>query len=369
MALARRSLPIATTTTSSSESRIALPEAAPPRPRGWGEAGARLVDGQGRSITYLRASITDRCGMACVYCMPLGGEDEHATRTDALEPEELTAIARALAGAGVRRIRLTGGEPLVRKDAVRIVALLRERSGARELAMTTNGARLAELARPLRDAGLEAVNVSIDSLDRARFAEITRGGELDSVLAGIRAAIDVGLEVKINCVALGGVNDHELGAIVDWAWSLGIVPRFIELMPIGEGATLPRERFLAARDIVARLGDRVVDASLAAQPDRGPARYLPASDRSGRRVGLITAVSDEFCGGCNRVRLTSRGELRACLASRRAVSLRDLVRAGASDLDVVWAASWSLGGKLDGHLFADAAQHEHERVGMSLIGG
>jgi len=358
----KRSLPIV------SASRIAVAEAAPPRPSGWGDAPSTLVDARGRAITYLRVSITDRCDMACVYCMPPGGEDEHAPRADVLSFEEIVAIARALTRGGVRRIRLTGGEPLVRKDVVRLVEHLRGAIDV-ELAMTTNASRLATLARPLRDAGLDQVNVSIDSLDRARFAEITRGADLGEVLAGIRAALEVGLEVKTNTVALGGVNDDELGAIVDWAWSSGIVPRIIELMPIGEGASLPRQRFTSAREIVERLGDRVRDERIDASAHRGPARYLRAADGSDRTVGLITAVTDEFCDGCNRVRLTSRGELRACLASRRAVSLRDVLRAGGDDRDLLWATAWSLGAKDAGHRFSDQLEDEHERVGMSLIGG
>lgn len=363
----RRSLPLAPTP--ATPSRMATSEPIPPRPRGWGEAApARLVDARGRAITYLRASIIDRCTMACVYCMPPGGEEEHAARADVLSFEELVRIARALALGGVRRLRLTGGEPLARRDVVRLVGMLRDGAGVERLVATTNGARLATLASPLREAGLDEVNVSLDSLDGARFAEITRGGELGEVLAGVHASLDAGLEVKINCVALGGVNEDELGAIVDWAWSLGVTPRFIELMPLGEAASLPRERFLPAREIEARLGARIVPGG-ERDPGRGPARYLVAADGSGRRVGLITAVSDDFCGGCNRVRITSRGELRACLASRRAVSLRDLVRAGASDLDLLWATSFSLGGKEAGHRFGDEDEREHENVGMSLIGG
>jgi cyclic pyranopterin phosphate synthase len=360
----RRALPLAP-----GASRIALVEPVPSRPSGW--APRPLEDARGRRITYLRASITDRCDMACVYCMPPGGEDEHATRQDLLTFEELVAIARAFAEAGVRRIRLTGGEPLVRRDVVRLVSMLRSGTAIGEIVMTTNGARLAALARPLRGAGLDGVNVSVDSLDRERFAAITRGGELKEVLAGIDAALDAGLEVKVNTVALGGVNEEELGAIVDWAWSIGIVPRFIELMPIGEAARLPSERFLPAARILERLGARVDATAAVAAPDpgRGPARYLPARDGSGRRVGLITAVSDEFCGGCNRVRLTSRGELRACLASRRAVSLRDVLRAGGDARDLLWAASWSLGAKDGGHRFTDPMADEHTRLGMSLIGG
>ena len=343
--------------------RAGSDEPVPEPPEGW--APGPLVDARGRRITYLRASITDRCSMSCVYCMPTGGEGVHARRPELLSFEEITRLVSLFARHGIRRVRLTGGEPLVRRDAVELVRRIAE-AGVGEIAMTTNGARLGTLARPLREAGLGSVNVSVDSLDGARFAEITRGGLLYEVLAGIDAALEVGLEVKINCVALGGVNDGELGAIVDWAWSLGIVPRFIELMPIGEAAGLPPERFVPAARIVEALGDRVEAGPAETVADRGPARYLGGP---GGRVGIITAVSDEFCAGCNRIRLTSHGSLRACLASRRAVSLRDRLRAGATDRELVWAALVSLGGKADGHAFADAGDREHARVGMSLVGG
>jgi cyclic pyranopterin phosphate synthase len=347
-------------------SRVARLEQAPPRPRGFGEPSLpKMVDARGREYTYLRVSITDRCNLACVYCMPAGGEIEHAHRPELLAFEEIVRLVSVLAESGVRRVRFTGGEPLVRRDVVRLVEMV-GRTSAEELVMTTNAVRLAELAEPLRRAGLHGVNVSIDSLDPDRFRVITRGGELGPVLAGVHAALEAGLEVKINCVALGGENDHELGALVDWAWGLGITPRFIELMPIGEGASLPAERFMSADDIVRALGDRVDGALDRGDSGKGPARYL--NGISGR-VGLITAVSDEFCASCNRVRITAKGDLRACLADRRAVSLRDLMREGASDADIAWAVGWSLGAKDAGHKFEDHAAEEHTHVGMSLIGG
>jgi cyclic pyranopterin phosphate synthase len=331
---------------------------------------AALTDPHGRTYTYLRLSVTDRCDFACVYCMPPGGEEDHATRPDLLTFEEATRVVALFAGLGVTRVRFTGGEPLVRRDVVRLVEMVHRRTGLERLVMTTNGSRLAELARPLRDAGLSGVNVSVDTLDPERFREITRGGELSRVLAGVHAALDVGLEVKVNAVALGGLNAADAPALVDWAWSLGITPRFIELMPLGEASKLPRERFLSQAELIALLGERV-DAQAAPQavPNQGPARYLPARDGSGRRVGFITAVSDEFCASCNRVRVTARGEIRACLASRDAISLRDLMRAGHSDAEIARAIQAALGHKREGHFFEDPAVLEHTRVGMSLVGG
>ncbi len=342
----------------------------PPRPPGFADdATPLLTDRAGRVYTYLRLSLTDRCNFACTYCMPPGGEHEHALRPELLSFEEVVRIVTVFAQGGVRRVRFTGGEPLVRKDVVRLVEMIHASTPVEELAMTTNGARLAELARPLRTAGLDVVNVSIDSLDPERFRAITRGGDLGAVLAGVHAALDAGLEVKINAVALGGENDHEVGALVDWAWSLGLTPRFIELMPIGEAARLPASTFLSAGAVRALLRDRLAADDGASDHRAGPARYVAAADGSGRRVGFITAVSDDFCASCNRVRVTAMGDVRACLADRKAISLRDLVREGATDADLSWAIHWSLSTKEAGHRFTDPAADEHERVGMSLIGG
>jgi cyclic pyranopterin phosphate synthase len=329
----------------------------------------RLVDTQGRAYTYLRLSVTDRCDFACLYCMPPGGEDDHAERPELLTFEEAARLTRVLAACGIERVRFTGGEPLVRRDVVRLVELVRRESGLTRLVMTTNGSRLGELATPLRAAGLAGVNVSVDTLDPGRFRELTRGGELRRVLAGVHAALAAGLEVKINAVVLGGLNDADAGALVDWAWELGNTPRFIELMPLGEAAKLPATRFVPQAALLARLGARLSREPAEAVSGQGPARYLAAADGSGRRVGFITAVSNEFCGSCNRVRVTARGDLRSCLASRSALSLRDLLRSGCSDAALAWAVQRALGGKLAGHLFADAAADEHTHVGMSLIGG
>jgi GTP 3',8-cyclase len=345
------------------------PAPAPVFAGSFGDELPALVDAQGRGYSYLRLSVTDRCDLACVYCMPPGGEDDHALRPDILSFEEAARLVSLFVELGVRRVRFTGGEPLVRRDVVHLVELVHRQTPGAELVMTTNATRLAELARPLRDAGLRGVNVSIDTLDAERFRSITRGGELGRVLAGVHAAFDAGLEVKLNAVALGGLNDVDAPALVDWAWSLGITPRFIELMPLGEAAHLPAERFLSRERLVELLGSRLSQESVSAAAAHGPARYLGARDGSGRKVGFITAVSDEFCASCNRVRVTARGDIRACLASRRAISLRDLLREGADDREIAWAIHAALGTKLAGHFFTDTAVEEHTHVGMSLIGG
>lgn len=329
-----------------------------------------LIDTQGRRYTYLRLSVTDRCDFACVYCMPPGGEEDHAQRPELLTFEEAARLVGVFARLGIERVRFTGGEPLVRRDIVRLVELVKRRTGLAKLVMTTNGSRLAELAAPLRAAGLTGVNVSIDTLDEGRFRELTRGGDLKRVLAGVHAALAAGLEVRINAVALYGLNHQDAGPLVDWAWELGVTPRFIELMPLGEAAKLSRERFLSRAKLIELLGERLLPTHEAlAIPGQGPARYVAARDGSGRKVGFISAVSNEFCESCNRVRITARGELRACLASRSAVSLRDLMRTGASDAELALAIHGALGTKLRGHFFADTSVHEHTHVGMSLVGG
>lgn len=339
-------------------------------PEGFAAGGLPpLVDGRGRHYRYLRMSVTDRCDLACVYCMPPQGEEDHARRPDLLTFEEHARLGGVFAGMGFSRVRLTGGEPLVRRDIVRLVELVARVPGLEPLVMTTNAMRLAELARPLAAAGLGGVNISLDSLDPDRFAQITRGGRLRQVLAGLHAAVDAGLGVKLNVVLLAGVNDDEAGRLVDFAWERGITPRFIELMPLGEAAKLPAERFLDHRALVHRLGARVAGEMQRGGEAHGPARYLQASDGSDRRVGFITAVSDEFCASCNRVRVSARGELRACLASREGVSLRERMRAGASDAELAWAVHCALGSKSVGHFFNDPRVDAHHRVGMSLIGG
>ncbi len=352
------------------DSRVAVYDSLPPRSSGWGDDGFPLLaDAQGRRYTYLRLSVTDRCDLACVYCMPPGGELEHSVRKELLSFEEAARLVRVFATMGIRRVRFTGGEPLVRKDVVALVDLVRRTTPVETLVMTTNATRLEELAAPLRDAGLVGVNVSLDSLDAERFAALTRGGDLRKVLSGIEAALAVGLEVKLNVVPVRGRNDDELGAIVDWCWARGITPRFIELMPLGEGAKLGSSARIDSGDVLRLLGDRVAGELLGARADHGPARYRHAADGSGRRVGFITPLSHEFCGTCNRVRITARGDVRACLASRRAISLRDVMRASPDDRELAWAVWWALAAKDEGHRFLDAAEREHESVGMSLIGG
>lgn len=349
-------------------------EVMPPMPEGFAaERLPKLVDKQGRRYTYLRFSVTDRCDLRCVYCMPPGGEDDHARRPELLNFEEASRLVTVFAESGIRRVRFTGGEPLVRRDFLRLVELVRRSTAVEEIVMTSNATRLAELAQPLADAGLNGVNISLDTLDTGHFRRLTRGGELKRVLAGIHAAVEAGLEVKLNTVLVRGETDHEAGRLVDFAWSVGATPRFIELMPLGAGSELPTSARVTAEEVARLLGSRIAlvppSKRHADAVPRGPARYLTAADGSGRRVGFITPLSHEFCDTCNRLRVTARGDLRACLASRRSTSLRDLMRAGASDRELAWGIHWALATKAEGHFFHDVSVDEHRHVGMSLIGG
>lgn len=306
--------------------------------------------------------------MACVYCMPAQGELEHGLRPELMTNDEIARLVRVMMPLGVRRVRLTGGEPLLRKGLPDLLRALGS-EGLDDIFLTTNASRLEALAHPLKQAGLRGVNISIDSLDPARFAQITRGASLDQVLRGIDQALDAGLEVKTNTVVLRGQNDHALAELIAWAHSKEITPRFIELMPLGEGALLPTQTFVPFTEMQRSLGDILIPEVGQPSEGAGPARYWSSRIDPSKKVGFITSVSEDFCGTCNRFRLTAVGEIRACLASRRALSLRDLMREGADDRALAWALHWSLLGKARGHAFTDPSEGEHTHVGMSLIGG
>ncbi|MCB9705323.1 MAG: GTP 3',8-cyclase MoaA [Myxococcales bacterium] len=327
-----------------------------PREEPLGEA---LVDRQARQVRYLRVSLTDRCNYRCTYCMPEEGI-EHRARGELLSLEEIVAICRAFAAWGVERVRLTGGEPTVRRGLVDLVralrAIPREGGGHLEVMMTTNGELLGELAGPLADAGLGGVTVSVDSLDPARFRRITRRGELARVLAGIDAARARGLRVKLNTVAIAGFNDDELASIARHAWSRGATPRFIELMPMAGGRLFVPGELLPAAAIRAAiaegLGAKVVADDGAGVRGLGPATYwrIAGGPEDGRRFGVIAAMTENFCASCNRLRLSASGQLHACLARDEAGDLRAALRSGRPDALAV-AVRAVLGRKEDGHRF------------------
>ena len=270
---------------------------------------------------------------------------------------------------GVRKIRLTGGEPTVRQGIVDLVRRMAAVPGIEQVVMTSNGHLLRELAAPLAAAGVSAINISLDTLDAARFRALTGRGDLARVLAGLDAAVAAGMRVKTNAVALRGVNDDELVALCEHAWSRGALPRFIEHMPMSDGALYATEAELPAAEI-----RRALEAALGplvpadrAGPDAGPARYWRVA-ATGREVGIISAMTEHFCDDCNRLRLTATGALHACLGHDDAISLRDVMRGGGSDDDVVRAIAASVTGKRAGHAFertGGGAPHKH----MIGIGG
>ena len=280
--------------------------------------------------------------------------------------EELERIVGLFVRLGVRKVRLTGGEPTVRRGFVDLVARLARIPGLEQLVMTTNGHLLADLAVPLVRAGLSAVNVSLDTLDADRFHAVTRRGDLARVLAGIDAAVAAGLRVKTNAVALHGINDDELAALCGDAWARGATPRFIEHMPMGGGEVYEHDREISARtirDAVAAQFGALVPAERGR--DAGPARYWALARDPSREFGIISAMTEHFCDDCNRLRLTATGELHACLGYDDARSLRDIVREGGSDDDLVHAIAGAVAYKRAGHAFAEAPPSTH----MMGIGG
>jgi cyclic pyranopterin phosphate synthase len=353
--------------------RLRPPPAAEPTP------GLPLVDPQARAIKYLRVSLTDRCNFRCTYCMPETGV-EQVTRRELLTLEEVVLVVRAFAAWGVERVRLTGGEPTVRQGLVELVGELSQISvgagtGRRlQVVMTTNGARLVELAAPLRAAGLAGLTVSIDSLDPTRFREITRRGELSQVLAGLEAATAAGFRsIKLNTVAVRGFNDDEIGALATWAWERGHVPRFIELMPMSGGRLfVPGELLPAAelrRAVEAHVGSALVGDTGEGLRGLGPASYWRVADgaHAGQRLGVIAAMTENFCASCNRLRISATGQLHNCLARDDTGDLRSALRphdpgALASRVRAI------LGHKRPGHEFQVDGQGGPDKA-MISIGG
>lgn len=327
-----------------------------------------LVDGFARRIRYLRVSVTDRCNYRCSYCMPeeLGDQLRFEQKSQVLSFEELERVVGIFARLGVRKVRLTGGEPTVRKGIVDLARRLRAASGIEQLVMTSNGHLLDELARPLADAGVSAINISLDTLDAAKFSEITGRGDLARVIAGIDAALAAGMRVKINTVALRGVNDAELVALCEFAWARGATPRFIEHMPMSGGQLYANTAEITAAQIRAAI--EAAHGPLAPSEtgrDAGPARYWRCGPGE---VGIISAMTEHFCDDCNRLRLTATGDLHACLGHDDAISLRDIMRRAGTDDDVVAAIAGAVTGKRAGHVFertGEGAPQKH----MIGIGG
>ena len=322
-----------------------------------------MFDAYGRDIHYLRLSVTDLCSLRCRYCMPEGVPK--LAHGEILTYEEFLRLAALFARCGVDTVRVTGGEPLVRPGVEQLVAGLKATPGIRKVTMTTNGVLLAEKLPALLAAGLDSVNISLDTLDAETFRRITARDELAHVLEGIRAALASGIPVKLNCVPQAGVNEGEMETIAALAQEYPLQVRFIEMMPIGCGAALPS---LSGPELLARLARRwpqLRPVSGAAFGD-GPAVYYTAPGWQGS-VGFIAAVHGKFCGSCNRVRLTSQGFLRPCLASETGTDLRALLRGGASDEQLLQAIREVVFEKPREHHFEDRSMPATR--GMYQIGG
>jgi len=329
-----------------------------------------MIDPFGRTISYLRVSVTDRCDFRCVYCM---AEDmSFLPKAEVLTLEELDRLCSAFVGLGVRKLRLTGGEPLVRKNVMSLVRSLGRHvaSGALdELTLTTNASQLARFADELAAAGVRRVNVSLDTLDAEKFAAITRWGKLDKVLDGLDAARRAGLAIKINAVALKGVNEDEFDAMIAWCGERGFDLTIIETMPLGDITGDRTEQYLPLSLVRKRLRERWTLTDID-YTSGGPARYVRVEE-TGRRLGFITPMTHNFCESCNRVRLTCTGTLYMCLGQEDAADLRAPLRASESDEPLIEAIQAAIARKPRGHDFVIDRRHNRPAVSrhMSLTGG
>jgi GTP 3',8-cyclase len=329
-----------------------------------------LVDPFGRAITYVRVSVTDRCDFRCVYCM---AEDmTFLPKKDVLSLEELDRLCTAFVGNGVRKLRLTGGEPLVRKNIMALVRSLSRHLASGnldELTLTTNGSQLARFAGELAECGVKRINVSVDTLDPIKFKAITRWGELDKVLAGIAAARAAGIHVKVNAVALKGVNEDEFDDLIRWTHGEGMDLTLIETMPLGEIDGDRTEQYLPLSVVRARLAEKWTLTDIPYRTG-GPARYVRVAETGGR-LGFITPLTHNFCESCNRVRVTCTGTLFMCLGQEDAADLRTPLRASEGDALLHAAIAEAISRKPKGHDFIIDRTHNRPAVArhMSMTGG
>ncbi len=334
-----------------------------------------MRDGYGREINYLRVSLTDKCNLRCKYCMPEAGVDP-LRHEDILTYEEIERIVGIMAGLGVKKVRLTGGEPMVRKDAAVLVRKLRAVSGIREIAMTTNGVLLSANARRLKEAGLDSVNVSLDTLSPETFADMTGRDALSDVKSGIRAALLEGLSCKINVVPVEGRNIGELSEIARIAQKEPVDVRFIELMPLGCGKLfrgMPADKVLCLLENCFGKAEKLTGGDVTVG---GPAVYYAFPGFTGR-IGLISPLSRPFCDTCNRLRLTADGFLKLCLQSAEGINVKEYLRNGAADAELASMIEKAVSGKPAAHHFLQqetaAGEEEHisgeEMRKMVQIGG
>jgi cyclic pyranopterin phosphate synthase len=330
----------------------------------------RLIDPFGRAISYLRVSVTDRCDFRCVYCM--AENMSFLPKSEILTLEELDRLCSAFIERGVRKLRLTGGEPLVRRGIMTLVNSLSRHlhsDSLGELTLTTNGSQLEKYARDLRAAGIRRINVSLDTLDADKFAAITRWGSLDKVLAGIDAAQSAGMQIKINAVALKGVNEDEFPQLIEWAHGRGMDLTLIEVMPLGEIGEGRLDQYLPLSLVRARLAERYRLDDIDYRTG-GPARYVHVAETGGR-LGFITPLTHNFCESCNRVRVTCTGTLYMCLGQEDAADLRKPLRASEANDFLSAAIDEAIGRKPKGHDFVIDRRHRRPALArhMSVTGG
>lgn len=321
-----------------------------------------MIDKFGREINYLRISVTDRCNLRCKYCMPEVGCSHLIPHSEILTFEEIIRIAKAAASMGIHKLRLTGGEPLIRHSIIDLVASLNAIDGIDEVDITTNAILLEEMAHDLKKAGLHRVNISLDTFDPDKFREITRGGDLNKVIRGIEAAEREGLTpIKINCVALGGFNDDEFETFINLTRDRDIIVRFIELMPIGSADVGEGYGFISDQDILKSFPE--LEPCEQEQFTVSVDYRLPGAKG---KVGFISALSSHFCGTCNKIRLTSDGKIKPCLHNDEEIDIKTALREG-SDEDVLNVLIESVNHKVARHKLNDGA--EPIKRDMNKIGG
>jgi len=327
----------------------------------------KLVDGRARNIVNLRISVTDRCNFRCTYCMPADNV-EFMHRDKLLTFEEITRIVQIASGMGICRLRLTGGEPLMRKDLPVLIRMLAEVEGIEDIAMTTNAFFLKEHAETLKEAGLQRLNISLDALDPEKFRHVNRKDCLNEVLEGIKIAADVGFKsIKINAVAIRNFSETEIMRLVEMGRSDGFEIRFIEFMPLDSDQTWERDKVLFGHEIVDFIRKKYELIPVENSLEIGPASEYNFADGKGR-VGIITAVSNPFCDHCNRIRITANGKLRTCLFSTHETDLKELIRGGASDEDIIKTIRGAVLNKEPGHKI-NLDDFERPHRAMHAIGG
>jgi cyclic pyranopterin phosphate synthase len=322
------------------------------------------MDSFGRVIDYLRISVTDRCNERCLYCMPEGYKG-WAQKADHLTASEIVRVAGAACRLGFRKFRLTGGEPCIRKDLVEIAAGISMQGGVESLGLSTNGTRFGPLSAALREAGVDSVNISVDTLDPGLYRRIT-GGDVSSVHSGIRAALSAGFpRVKLNCVLMRGINEEEIWPLIHFAAEREVPIRFIELMPLSKTDVLTEENFLSVNEVMSRLADRdELSAIDSPRLGHGPARYYRLK-KSGATVGFIGAITtSDFCSGCNKIRLTADGKIRPCLGRHNELDLLGALRRGEGGVEQLLQEA--IAAKPEDHEFGNCY---HPGRPMTAIGG